>query len=56
MNNDIIAPLGGFATHPHQNAEIFTYILSGSLRHEDSMGNKSTIKTGDFQYMSAEKV
>jgi len=55
MNNDIIAPLGGFATHPHQNAEIFTYILSGSLKHEDSMGNKSTIKTGDFQYMSAGK-
>ena len=53
MNNDLIEPGGGFATHPHDNAEIFTYVMSGRLEHKDSMGNGSVILAGDLQYMSA---
>ena len=53
MNNDVIEPGGGFPTHPHQDAEIFTYVLSGKLEHKDSMGNGSIIEAGDLQYMSA---
>jgi redox-sensitive bicupin YhaK (pirin superfamily) len=53
MNNDVIEPGGGFPTHPHQDAEIFTYVLSGRLEHKDSMGNGSIIEAGDLQYMSA---
>ena len=53
MNNDVIEPGGGFPTHPHQDAEIFTYVLSGKLEHKDSMGNGSIIEEGDLQYMSA---
>ena len=39
--------------HPHKNAEIFTYIISGKLEHKDSMGNRSVIDSGELQYMSA---
>ena len=53
MNNDIIEPGGGFGKHPHENAEIFTYVISGQLEHQDSMGNGSIIYPGNLQYMSA---
>jgi redox-sensitive bicupin YhaK (pirin superfamily) len=39
--------------HQHSDMEIFTYIVDGELAHQDSMGNGSTIKAGDLQYMSA---
>ena len=53
INNDTIQPGGGFATHPHDNMEIFTYIIEGQLEHKDSMGNGAVIEAGNLQYMSA---
>ncbi len=53
INDDVIAAGGGFATHPHDNMEIITYVLKGELAHKDSMGNGSTIRQGEIQHMSA---
>src|ERR1700743_1605982 len=53
INDDLVMPGMGFGTHPHNNMEIITYILSGSLEHKDSMGNGRVIKPGEGQYMSA---
>ncbi|HSP41330.1 MAG TPA: pirin family protein [Luteolibacter sp.] len=53
INDDIIAPLGGFPTHGHRNMEIFSYVLEGRLAHEDSMGNKRELKPGEIQLMRA---
>jgi quercetin 2,3-dioxygenase len=53
INDDIVQPGQGFGTHPHRDAEIFTYVIDGELEHRDSMGNGSVIKAGDLQYMSA---
>ena len=51
LNEDRVAPLTGFPTHPHRNAEIFSYILSGELTHRDSMVSKnkaSAVSKDDF--------
>lgn len=53
LNDDIVEPKNGFGFHPHQNQEIFSYILRGHLTHEDSEGNKETLTRGHVQYMSA---
>lgn len=53
LNDDLIEPETGFGTHPHENMEIVTYIVSGELTHGDSMGNKRTLSRGNMQYMSA---
>jgi redox-sensitive bicupin YhaK (pirin superfamily) len=53
MNNDTIQPNGGFPLHPHEDMEIFTYVIVGQLAHEDSMGNRAVIDAGNLQYMSA---
>lgn len=53
INDDIVAPKGGFGLHPHSNMEILSIILTGSLEHKDSMGNVSIIGPGEIQKMSA---
>ncbi len=53
INDDRVAAKQGFGTHPHSNMEIFSYVISGQLQHEDSMGNGRVIQAGEFQYMSA---
>ncbi len=53
LNDDTIAAGTGFPTHPHDNMEIITIPLSGSIAHKDSMGNESVIKAGEIQVMSA---
>lgn len=53
INEDIIQPDQGFGTHGHQNMEIITYVLEGSLEHKDSLGNGSIIRPGDVQRMTA---
>ena len=53
LNDDIVHPLGGFDTHPHQNMEIISYIVDGEITHKDSMGNEETLRRGEVQYMSA---
>lgn len=53
LNDDTVAPGMGFGTHPHQNMEIISIPLEGDLEHKDSMGNKTVIKKGDIQIMSA---
>jgi len=53
LNDDRIAAGMGFGMHPHDNMEIITIPLSGSVRHRDSMGNEGTIGSGEIQVMSA---
>ena len=53
INDDRIAPSSGFATHGHRDMEIITYMLQGTLKHTDSMGNVSLLKAGEVQRMSA---
>jgi len=53
FNDDVVKPGKGFPTHPHEEMEIITIVLEGEMTHEDSMGNKSVIRAGDVQRMSA---
>ncbi|MFT6337518.1 MAG: redox-sensitive bicupin YhaK (pirin superfamily) [Saprospiraceae bacterium] len=53
LNDDQVAPARGFEKHKHDNMEIISIPLSGDLEHEDNMGNKTVIKEGDVQIMSA---
>ena len=52
-NDDVVAPGTGFETHPHRDMEIVTWVLSGSLVHQDSEGNHGVIYPGLAQRMSA---
>ncbi|MEM9913512.1 MAG: pirin family protein [Planctomycetota bacterium] len=53
INDDLVEGGKGFGEHPHQNAEIFSYMLDGALEHKDSLGNGSVVSAGGVQYMSA---
>jgi redox-sensitive bicupin YhaK (pirin superfamily) len=53
FNDDVVEPGTGFPTHPHEEMEIVTVMLEGEMTHKDSMGNKSVIRKGDVQRMSA---
>ncbi|MCL6327056.1 pirin family protein [Pectobacterium polaris] len=53
INEDYIEGGQGFGTHPHKDMEILTYVLSGAVEHQDSMGNKEQVPAGEFQIMSA---
>lgn len=53
LNDDTVSEAMGFGTHPHDNMEIISIPLEGDLEHQDSMGNKTVIKQGDIQVMSA---
>lgn len=53
FNDDTIQPASGFPLHAHQEMEIITYVIRGSLAHEDSLGNKGLIEPGEVQRMSA---
>ncbi len=53
INDDVVAPAGGFGTHGHRDMEIVTVVLDGAVEHQDSMGNGSIIRPGDVQRMTA---
>lgn len=53
VNEDYIKPESGFGMHPHRDMEIVTWVLAGSLTHEDNAGNKGVIVPGEVQRMSA---
>lgn len=52
-NDDVVAPGTGFETHPHRDMEIVTWVVQGSLVHQDSHGHKGVIYPGLAQRMSA---
>ena len=52
-NDDTIAAKSGFPPHPHSDMEIITYVRTGAITHEDSMGNRGRTGVGDVQVMSA---
>jgi redox-sensitive bicupin YhaK (pirin superfamily) len=53
INEDRVEPGTGFGKHSHHNMEIVSYVLSGELAHQDSLGNIKAIPPGDVQRMSA---
>jgi redox-sensitive bicupin YhaK (pirin superfamily) len=53
INEDRVAPGGGFGTHGHSDMEILTYVLEGSLAHKDSMGHQQALGPNEIQRMSA---
>jgi redox-sensitive bicupin YhaK (pirin superfamily) len=52
-NDDKIAGKSGFPPHPHRDMEIVTYVRTGAITHQDSMGNQGRTGAGDVQVMSA---
>lgn len=53
INDDLIEGKQGFGTHPHDNMEIISYMATGTLSHQDSMGTERDITPGEVQVMSA---
>jgi redox-sensitive bicupin YhaK (pirin superfamily) len=56
LNEDRVKPGRGFGAHPHSNYEIFSYVISGSLEHKDSIGNQEVIGQGGVQFTSGSGV
>jgi len=52
-NDDEIAARSGFPPHPHSDMEIVTYVRTGAITHQDSLGNQGRTGAGDVQVMSA---
>ena len=53
LNDDRVIGGVGFGTHGHEEMDILTYVISGALKHQDSMGNSSVIGVGELQHMYA---
>ena len=53
INQDAIQPGKGFGKHSHEDMEILTLVLRGAVAHEDSVGNKTVVRPGEIQRMSA---
>ena len=53
INEDRVAPGGGFGMHGHRDMEIVTLVLSGALAHKDSLGNGEALRPGELQRMTA---
>jgi quercetin 2,3-dioxygenase len=53
LNDDLVQPDRGFGEHPHRDVEICTYVVEGSLTHEDSMGTAESLGRGAVQFMTA---
>lgn len=53
LNDDMVKPGGGFATHEHKDTEVFSYVLDGALEHKDSMGAGSVVRPREVLMMSA---
>ena len=52
-NDDVVSPGAGFDTHPHRDMEVVTWVLSGELSHEDSVGHRGLVHPGLAQRMTA---
>lgn len=52
-NEERLAPGAGFAEHPHRDVEIVTWVVEGELTHEDSTGQRTRVRPGDLQRLSA---
>lgn len=53
INDDIIEPASGFGEHGHDNMEILTWVLEGTLHHQDSTGSDGDLRPGELQAMTA---
>lgn len=53
LNDDRVAPGGGFRPHGHQDIEAISYVLAGEVEHRDSLGNVARMRAGDVQRMTA---
>lgn len=53
LNEDLVAPGGGFAEHPHADVEVMSYPLAGVIEHRDSLGHHALMRPGDVHLMRA---